>query len=202
MSDNHDKIASFLTELSNAVLHAIKKGSAEDRKRLIGALEQMSAGMPSMTVEDANAKEFLMALISLLVGEPTPADSLVEPYSGIYVQILEAVFAHEGHHDHHHHHDHVYPYPEDEEKDLQLKEFLTQIAASVVMVAKKGTDEDKKGLADKLREVTNALAVDDAGPKALLAGFVSILEGKPVDPARMPGGYEGIYRKVLHESVH
>lgn len=199
MPDNHDKIAHFFTELSNAVIHAIKKGTPEDRKRLIGALEQMNAGMPAMSVENANAKEFLIALVGLLVGDPEPADNLVEPYADIYAQILEAVFAGHEHHDHHHH-GHAGPSgAHSEEEDLQMKEFLTQLAASVVMVGKKGTAEDKKALSDKLREVHAAIPEEEKGPRALVMAFASILDGKPADPSTLPSGFKGIYGKVLTE---
>jgi len=199
MPDNHDKIAHFFTELSNAVIHAIKKGTPEDRKRLIGALEQMNAGMPSEPAENVNAKEFLISLVGLLVGEPTPPTGLVEPYLGIYTHILETVFAGRAHHDEHGHSGDGHESPHSEEEDLQMKEFLTQLAASVVMVGKKGTVEDKKALAGKLREVHAAIPEEEKGPRALVMAFASILDGKPVDPSALPSGFKGIYGKVLTE---
>lgn len=209
MPNEQERIAKFFEELSGAVIHAITKGTPADRKRLVSALEQMNAGMPSVPAENVNAKEFLISLVGLLVGEPTPPTGLVEPYLGIYTHILETVFAGRAHHDEHGHpgdghghegHGHPHPgHAHSEEDDLKMKEFLTQLAASTVMVGKKGTADDKKGLAEKLMEVRKAMPEEEAGPRALLGAFASILEGRPVSPDTLPSGYAGIYRKVLGE---
>lgn len=196
MTDDRESIIEFLGQLASAVVHAIREGTDADRKRLIKSLEEMHAGMPAVSEDTANAREFLTALIGLLVGEPESPEGLVEPYRGIYERILKAAMSRHAGHEHGDGHAHG---GEGEDSELAMKEFLTQIAASTVLVMRKGTDEDKKGLAEKLTGLLASMPADEKGPRSLVGAFISILEGRPVSPDTLTRPFSSIYGKVLHE---
>ena len=174
----------MLRSLAGAVTGAIGSGSAAERTKLVSALKDMEKNMPAAVSEDAGeAKAFLSALISLLEGRPVSAEGLAEPYSSIYTNIINEVLApatggaHGG--------------PDDE-----MRNFLTQLAATVVMVMKKGTDEEKKALAEKLVEVKNGIPQDKKGAGDFLLALVSLLDGHPVDANTLPAPYANFYRRV------
>jgi len=183
MPSDHEKVTTFLTQLAGAVTGAIKSGTADDRKRLILMLKEMDSQMPAISEDTAGAKEFLQALMSLLDGKPVGPEALSEPYNGIYAAIIKDTLADakpEGLHS----------------EDEEMKEFLTQLAATVIMVMQKGTDDEKKNLAGKLREVRGAIPPDKKGVAELVLAFVSIIEGSPVDADALPSTYAHFYRKV------
>jgi len=202
MPSDQEKVIEFFGQLASAVVHAIREGTDADRKRLVSALEEMNGGMPAVSVDTANAREFLHALISLLTGVPQSPDGLVEPYRGIYERILQAAMSRHAGHEHGdgsgngHAHAHV----EGEDADTAMKEFLTQLAASTVLVVKKGTDEDRAGLADKLGGLLNSMPEHEKGPRSLISAFISLLKGNPVEPDTLDRPYSNIYSKVLHET--
>lgn len=203
MPDDRERVIEFFGQLASAVVHAIKEGTGADRKRLIESLEEMNAGMPAVSEDTANAREFLTALISLLLGEPASPEGLVEPYRGIYDRILQAVLSRHAGHEHGdgraHGDGHARGHAGGEDAELAMKEFLTQIAASTVLVMKKGSDEDKKVLAEKLGGLLASMPEEENGPRSLVGAFISILNGSPVSPDTLKRPFSAIYGKVLHE---
>jgi len=202
MPSDQEKVIEFFGQLASAVVHAIREGTDADRKRLVGALEEMNGGMPAVSEDSANAREFLHALIGLLTGVPQSPEGLVEPYRGIYERILQAAMSRHAGHEHGdgsgdgHAHAHV----DGEDADTAMKEFLTQLAASTVLVVKKGSDEDKAGLAGKLDELINSMPEHETGPRSLVSAFISLLKGNPVEPDTLDRPYSNIYSKVLRET--
>ncbi len=199
MPDDRERIIEFFGQLASAVVHAIREGTDADRKRLIKSLEEMGAGMPAVSEDTANAREFLTALIGLLVGEPESPEGLVEPYRGIYDRILAAAMSRHAGHEHGDGHGHAHEGAQGEDAELAMKEFLTQIAASTVLVMKSGSDEDKKGLAEKLSGLLASIPEEEKGPRSLVRAFISILEGNPASPDTLMRPFSSIYKKVLHE---
>jgi hypothetical protein len=208
MPSDQEKVIEFFGQLASAVVHAIREGTDADRKRLVSALEEMNGGMPAVSVDSANAREFLHALIGLLTGVPQSPEGMVEPYRGIYDRILEAAMSrHAGHvhGDAHTHVDghgdgHAHAHMDAEDADTAMKEFLTQIAASTVLVMKKGSDEDRAGLAAKLSGLLGSMPEHEKGPRSLVSAFISILKGSPVAPGTLDHPYSNIYSKVLRET--
>ncbi len=182
MPSDQDRIKSFLNNLAGAVIAAIRTGSPDDRKRLIATLRDMDAQMPGISEDTAGAKEFLSALVSLLEGNPMSAEGLAEPYAGIYAAIIKETLS--------------TGKPEKPGGDKDMKEFLTQLAATVIMVMKTGTEDDQKALAGKLRETHKSIPDKDAAGILILA-LVSILEGNPFDAQALPIPYSHFYQKVV-----
>ena len=179
MTDN-EKIAAALNSMANAVVGAIRRGKPEDRIRLIETLRLMGSRTPTVPEEAAEARVFIEALISLLEGRPMAPEALAEPYRGFYDKVVQRSVAPERPHE---------AGPTDE-----VREFLTQLAATAVMVAKTGSDDDKKALAAKLREIKAGM---EEAPGALLEALAKALEGRPVPPETLPAPYAGFYRKVV-----
>jgi len=180
MTDEQDKIKAFLNSLASSVIHAIKDGTAEDRARLAEAFNKMRAEMPAEAKEE---KEFLGALVGLLEGKPATTESLTGFYDGVYNRIVEKLLdtgrkAAPG-------------------DATEMREFLTQLSASVVMVKRTGSAEDKKSLAAKLRDIQMTLP-DDKGDEAMFVlALAAILEGTPFLPDALPEPYSHVYRKLL-----
>jgi len=179
-NSEQDKIKAFLNSLASSVIHAIKDGTAEERAGLAEAFGKMKAEMPEGAVEE---KEFLGALVGLLEGRPANSESLTGFYDAIYNRIVEKLLD-TGRK--------AKPGEEDE-----MREFLTQLSASVVMVKRTGSPEDKKALAAKLRDIQMTLP-DDKGDEAMFVlALAAILEGNPFLPDALPEPYSHVYRKLL-----
>ncbi len=179
-NSEQDKIKVFLNSLASSVIHAIKDGTAEDRARLAEAFNKMMAEMPA---EAAEEKEFLTALVGLLQGKPATSESLTGFYDAVYNKIVEKVM--------------------DTGKkatpgaDNEMREFLTQLSASVVLVKRTGSPEDKKALVAKLHDIQMSLP-DDKGDEAMFVlALAAILEGNPFLPDTLPEPYSHVYRKLL-----
>jgi hypothetical protein len=185
MTDEKDRVIATINRLAGSVVGAIREGSAEDRRLLAGQLRAMEAGIPGESGGAADARVFLAALVSLLEGNPIShedAKGLSEPYSGIYARITASVLK-AG--------DETGPEARDE-----MKDFLTQLAASVVLMMRKGTEEDRRNLAAKLLEIKAGMSPDQKGAADLILAFTAILEGKPFDPESLPQPYSGFLKKV------
>ena len=178
--DDNQKIQELLKSLSGAVINAIKAGTPEDRKRLIQTLREMDAGMPGVSEDAAQAKAFLLALVSLLEGSPVSPEALSGPYQTIYARIVEMA---------------VMPAGAGKSKPDGMRELLTQLSAAAVMAMRKGTPEEKKALSAKLLEVREGIAAD--GARAFLSALSAMLDGNPPDPASLPAPYSGFFEKVL-----
>ena len=187
MTDEKDRITATINRLAGSVVGAIREGSADDRALLAGQLRAMEAGIPGSSGGAAEARAFLIALVGLLEGNPISAEDtkgLAEPYAGIYARITESVLrpgSGEG------------PGAKDE-----MKDFLTQLAASVVLVMRKGTEDERKDLARRLLEVRDGIPQEQKGAADLVLGFTAILEGRPFDPDTLPSPYSAFYKKVKH----
>ena len=179
--DDTQKIRELLKSLSGAVINAIKAGTPEDRERLIQTLREMDAGMPGVNEDTAQAKEFLLGLVSLLEGSPVSPEALSGPYQKIYARIVEMA---------------VKPAGTGKGKPDATRELLTQLSAAAVMAMRKGAPEEKKALSAKLLEVRDGIAADD-GARAFLSALSAALDGNPPDPATLPSPYSGFFAKVL-----
>jgi len=179
---DQDIIKARLAGLASAVITAIRSGDAAGRARLIAVLNGMNAQMPGISEDTAQAKEFLSALISLLEGNPVTPESLSGAYASLYQGIVEKALA-----------------PDNAAartgKGQEPREFLTQLSAAVVLVMRDGTDEDKKGLAQKLREIAGGI---QEGAREFVIALAEILEGGPDATGKtLPGPYAGFYSKIL-----
>jgi hypothetical protein len=181
MSSDQDNIKARLADLASAVITAIRSGDAGARKRLIAVLNGMNAQMPGISEDTAQAKEFLSALIGLLEGKPAGPETLSGAYASLYSGIVEKALA-----------------PDNAAtgtgKNQELREFLTQLSAAVVLVMRDGTDEDKKALAQKLREIAGGV---QEGAREFVIALAGILEGAPENVGALPRPYAGFYAKVL-----
>lgn len=181
MNSDQEKTKALLGSLAGAVISAIRSGSADGRKRLVAALNEMNANMPGISEDTAQAKEFLLALISLLEGNPVSPGGLSGAYAGLYAGIVEKALA-----------------PDAGSartgQGQGVKEFLTQLSATAVLVMRTGMAEDKKGLALKLREIGEGMPGDEG--KFVLA-LADLLEGRPVDAGSLPGVYAGFFTKIV-----
>jgi hypothetical protein len=182
MSDDKERIMATINRLAGAVVGAIREGTADDRARLAGELKIMEAGIPGEAGDAAEAKTFLAALTGLLEGRPIDTEGLAEPYAGMYERIAKAALdarsvTHGGAND-------------------EMKDFLTQLAASVVLMMRKGTEDEKKGLAAKLLEIIGGMPKDQEGAIGLVTALVAILEGRPSDPDTLPAPYSSFLKKV------
>jgi len=176
------KIKEFLNKLAGAVIGAIREGSSEDRARLIEVLNGMTSELPDSSAEAAQIEDFNNALVSLLEGSPVSPEGLVEPYAGIYARIVEKALS---------------TGKENTSGDDEMKEFLTQLSATVVMVMKENKPEDKTALAEKLREMQRGLPPDKMDAGQFILSLVSILEGAPMLPEALPSPYVAVYRSLL-----
>ena len=179
--DDNQKIQELLKSLSGAVINAIKAGTAEDRQRLIQTLREMDAGMPGVNEDAAQAKAFLLALVSLLEGSPVSVEALSGPYQTIYARIVEIA---------------VMPSGTGKGKPDGTRELLTQLSAAAVLAMRKGTPEEKKALSAKLLEVREGISADD-GVRAFLSALSAMLDGNPPDPSSLPAPYSGFFGKVV-----
>lgn len=179
-NSEQDKIKAFLNSLASSVIHAIKDGTAEDRARLAEAFNKMKAEMPA---EAAEEKEFLGALIGLLEGKPATSESLTGFYDAVYNKIVEKVMD-------------TGRKAEPGEAD-KMREFLTQLAASVVMVKRTGSPDDKKALAAKLRDIQMNLPEDKGDEAMFVLALAALIEGNPFLPDTLPEPYSHVYRKLL-----
>ena len=180
--DEDQRIKEFLNKLANAVIHAIRGGLKADRDRLVAALRQMNEEMPDSSAEAAQVEEFHSALISLLEGHPVGPETLKEPYRAIYARVVDKALS---------------TGKTAEPGDDGMREFLTQLAATVVVVMRDGADEDKKGLSARLREVQADLPDGSMDAGQFVLALVSVLEGMPVMPEALPEPYSHTYRKIL-----
>ena len=178
--DDTQKIRELLKSLSGAVINAIKAGTPEDRERLIQTLREMDAGMPGVNEDTAQAKEFLLGLVSLLEGSPVSPEALSGPYKAIYSRIMEMA---------------VKPAGAGKGKPDGTRELLTQLSAAAVLAMRKGTPEERKTLSTKLQEVREGITAED-GARAYLSALSSMLDGNPPDPASLPAPYSGLFEKV------
>ena len=184
MASDKDRITTMLKSLAGAVIGAIRSGSAAERTNLVHSLNEMEKNTPNMTEDTAEAKVFLLALISLLEGKPVSADGLAEPYAGIYIRIVSEALKTER--------KGSQAGPENE-----MRDYLTQLAATVVLMMRKGTEEEKKGLGDKLRETANGIQAGNRDAGEFVLALASILEGRPVESSTLKAPYSGFYTKVL-----
>jgi hypothetical protein len=179
---DQDNIKARLAGLASAVIAAIRSGDADARKKLIAVLNGMNSQMPGISEDTAQAKEFLSALTSLLEGNPAGPETLSGVYASLYRGIVEKALA-----------------PDNASaragKDQELREFLTKLSAAVVLVMRDGTDEDKKDLAQKLREIAGGT---QEGAREFVIALAEILEGGPEAATKtLPGPYAGFYAKIL-----
>jgi len=180
MDDQH-RIIEMLNKLSSAVVEAIKDGSEQKRGLLIGNLSLMHSEMPGGTPEAEAARLFILKLVRLLEGSPADVEALAEPYATIYAGIVKEALA---------------TGQPGQVKD-EMRDFLTQLAAGVVMMMKKGDDEGRKDYVAKLDEVQKELADKDPDAGKFVHALVSILKGSPATPDTLSAPYSGFYRKVL-----
>jgi hypothetical protein len=181
MNEDQHHISAMLGNLSAAVIGAIRSGSAPERVRLVSALKEMGKNMPDMTEGTAEARAFILKLIRLLEGSPADVEPLAEPYATIYAGIVKEALA----------------TGRPGQVTDETREFLTQLAAGVVMMMKKGDDVGRKDYATRLIEVQKELVARDPDAAKFVHALVSILEGSPVAPDTLPAPYSGFYRKVL-----
>ncbi|MBI5695010.1 MAG: hypothetical protein HZC51_04590 [Nitrospirae bacterium] len=186
MPTDNEKMVQMLTSLAGSVLGALK-GTPDDRARLVVTLNGMDAQMPAVSEDTADAKEFIRALVGLLEGNPPSAEGMGEPYKGIYSRIVTKAMSP----------DRGKP---GDAGDKEMREFLTQIAASVVMIMRTGEPKDKVELAARLREVHNGMPEGASGPRGLLLAMVELLEGRPGPSKPLPEPYAGFFQKV-RESI-
>ena len=187
-----ERIKAIINSMAGAVVTAIRAGTPEDRERLMGTLQVMSDQIPNVSVDTADAKEFVFALISLLDGKPVGGETLNEVYSEIYAKIVERSFRTEKRADK--------PAREKQpgEPESDMREFLTQLAATVVLIMREGSTENKEEFVKKLDGIHDSLPIErrgDAG-KFVLA-LSSILRGTPLSPVNLPTIYANVYNKIL-----
>lgn len=183
-SDN-EKMLQMLTSLAGSVLGALK-GTADDRARLVMTLNTMDARMPSVSEDTAGAKEFIRALVGLLEGNPPSAEGMDEPYRGIYDRIVARALDPEG----------TKPGQKLDDGEKEMREFLTQIAASVVMIMRTGDTKDRSALAGRLLDLHDGMPEAASGPRALLLAMMDLLEGKGGRAQALPDPYAGFFLKV------
>lgn len=189
---DNEKMVRMLTSLAGSVLGALK-GTPDDRARLVVTLNGMDAQMPAVSEDTADAKEFIRALVGLLEGNPPSSEGMGEPYKGIYDRIVTRALSPDKRK------------PGDagdagDAADKEMREFLTQIAASVVMIMRTGEPKDKAELAARLREVHGGMPKDAAGPRGLLLAMTGLIEGNAGPAKPLPEPYAGFFRKVM-ESI-
>lgn len=180
-NSEQDKIKAFLNSLAASVITAVKSGNAEERAKLIAALTQMKGDMPGEAGEE---KEFLGALVGILEGKPAGAEGLSGIYAALYGKIVERIFD-------------TGKKADAADPVKEMREFLTQLSASVIVVKRTGTPEDKKALVAKLREIQMTLPDDKGGEAMFVLALAAILEGNPFLPDALPEPYSHVYRKLL-----
>ena len=182
--DEKQKIQEVLKSLSGAVINAIKAGTPEDRQRLIQTLREMDAGLPGVNEDAAQAKEFLLALVSLLEGSPVSAEALSGPYQAIYAQIIQKAVI-------------VIPGSgAGKGRTEGARELLTQLSAAAVFAIRKGSPEERKALSAKLLEIREGISADD-GARAFVSALAAMLDENPLDPSSLPAPYSGFFEKVV-----
>jgi hypothetical protein len=178
---DQEKMKEQLAALASAVITAIRSGDAAGRAQLVYALKDMDTQMPGISEDTAQAKEFLNALIGLLEGNPVSPETLSGAYAKLYQGIVEKALA-----------------PDNASakttKEQELREFLTQLSATAVLVMRGGTEEDKAGLAKRLRDIAPGM---QGGASKLVIALACVLEGNPVDAGTLPAPYAGFYAKVI-----
>ncbi len=185
MTDETDRITATINRLASSVVGAIREGSADDRAQLADQLRVMEAGIPGGSGGAAEARAFLLALVGLLEGNPISpegATRLEEPYAGIYNRITASILKTGG--------------GKGPDAKDEMKDFLTQLAATVVLAMKKGSEEERKGLSGKLLEIREGMPKEQKGAADLVLAFTALLEGRPFDPDSLPAPYSGFLRKV------
>jgi hypothetical protein len=180
-NSEQDKFKAFLNSLAASVITAIKGGNAGERAKLVAALSQMKGDMPGDAGEE---KEFLGALIGLLEGKPAGAEGLSGIYAALYGKIVERIFD-------------TGRKADTGDPEKEMREFLTQLSASVIVVKRTGTPDDKKALVAKLREIQQSLPQDKYDEALFILALASIIEDNPVVPDALPEPYSHVYRKLL-----
>ena len=178
-----DRITAFINQIVSSVTGAIRRGSEADRHRLASSLREMEQGMAAVPEDTADARSFIAALISILEGRPVSADSLVEPYASIYVKVITDVLTPDS--------DRVQGGPDD-----AMRNFLTQLSATVVMVMRKGAEDEKKALAVKLRDIKDGMAGGTKDAADFVLALAGLLDGRPVDADTLSAAYGKFYNRV------
>lgn len=192
--DGQEKVKALINNLAGAVINAVRGGSREERKRLADTLKDMDSHMPGVSEDAAQAKEFLQALISLLEGKPISSEALSDMYRGIYEKVVEMALAAGN----------AMPPPTaraDADPETEIKEFLTQLSAAVVLVIRGGSEEEKKALAAKLLDIKKGLQAGQEDAGIFITALVSLLENNPVPPESLPPKFIKVYRRITESLI-
>jgi len=181
-----DPATQILRNIANAVAHAVRKGTEEDRKQVRKTVSGMLNDTPAVSEDTAALREFFESLLTVLDGNPVSSEGMSEPYAGIYDRIIQAIAAPAGS-----------GTPAD--MDEELRQFLTQLSAGTLLVCRSGTDEEKKLMVKRLRDIEKNLVPAAAGAGPFVLALASLVEGDAVEPGSLDEPYSGFLKKLINE---
>lgn len=186
MEGQVDPATAILRQIANAVAHAVRSGTEDDRMKVRKTIQDMLTDTPAISEDTASLREFFESLLTILDGSPVSAEGMSEPFRGIYDRIITYIATPAG-----------TGGPAD--LDDELRQFITQLSAGALMVCREGTADEKARMAERLREIEKNIVPQAAEAKPFVLALVTLVEGNPVDPATLDTPYSGLFSRLLEE---
>jgi len=181
-----DPGTAILRQIANVVAHAVRSGDDEDRARVRNTVSGMLSDTPAVSEETAALREFFESLLTILDGNPVSSEGMPEPFAGIYDRIIQAIATPEG-------------AGASQGMDDELRQFLTQLSAGTLLVCQKGTDDEKRQMAARLRDIEKNVVPAAAEARPFILALVDLVEGGRPDPGSLDEPYSGFLARLIAE---